>query len=116
MRTPAVTGIGRCVLIGIELIVAAGAAYAGVGLIVDNELGMAPHWLERTPFDTWTLPGVFLLLIVAVPMLVALVAERRRSPLAYAVAGCRRGVRVMVGRLGDLEIVVTIEARSGQGG
>jgi hypothetical protein len=56
-------------------------------LIADNSIGMLPEWLQGTPFDSWMWPGV--LLVVAVPMTVAAVAEtaragwasrRRRSP------------------------------------
>lgn len=71
-------------LIGVELFVAAGAVYGGVGLIADNSIGMLPGWLDGTPFDSWTLPGVFLLLIIAAPMTVAAVAELRRMSWAHS--------------------------------
>jgi sterol desaturase/sphingolipid hydroxylase (fatty acid hydroxylase superfamily) len=74
--------VSRGLLIGMELVVGANAVYGGIGLMV-NGLGMPKEWLARTPFDSWLLPGIFLLLIVAVPMLAAAVAELARSPLAH---------------------------------
>jgi len=78
--------MARVVLVGVELFVAIGAVYGGVGLLAGNAIGMTPDWLEGTPFTTWTLPGIFLLLVVAMPMTLAAVLELRRSPLAYPAA------------------------------
>jgi hypothetical protein len=49
--------------------VTAAAVYGGVGLLRDT-LGMGEDWLATTPFDSWTWPGVALLVTVAVPQLV----------------------------------------------
>jgi hypothetical protein len=68
-------------LIGLELVVGANAVYGGIGLMVYG-MGMPTEWLDGTPFDSWLLPGVFLLLIVAVPMLAAAVTELTRAPVA----------------------------------
>ena len=57
-------------LLGLLLFVGVGALYGGFGLMV-NGLGMPPEWLSRLPVDTWTWPGVALLVSVAVPQLVA---------------------------------------------
>lgn len=65
----------RWILVGTELFVAAGAVYGGVGLIADNAIHISDEWLTGTPFDSWLLPGVFLLLVVAAPMIVAAIAE-----------------------------------------
>lgn len=75
--------VARGCLIAVELFVAIGAWYGGIGLIADNSIGMLPEWLEGTPFDAWTWPGVFLLLVVALPMTVAAVAEIGRLSWAY---------------------------------
>jgi hypothetical protein len=76
--------LARGVLIGAEVFVAVGAIYGGVGLIADNSIGMLPEWLDGTPFTSWTLPGIFLLLVIAAPMTTAAVAELRRLRWAYA--------------------------------
>lgn len=77
------TALARGLLVGVEMFVAVGAVYGGVGLIANNSIGMLPEWLEGTPFRSWTLPGIFLLLVVAVPMITAAVAELRRLSWAY---------------------------------
>lgn len=85
-RKPApvpVRRIARWALIGLELIVGANAVYGGVGLMIDG-LGMPAGWLDGTPFDSWVLPGAFLLAVVAAPMLLAATGELARRPWAYA--------------------------------
>ena len=74
----------RWSLIAIEALVAIGAIYGGVGLIADNAVGMLPEWLDGTPFTSWRWPGVFLLLVVALPMTVAAIAETTHRSWAYA--------------------------------
>lgn len=81
---------GHRVTAGIELLVAASAVYGGVGLIAGNAIGMPDDWLAGTPFGSWVLPGVLLLLVVAAPMTVAAVLELRRSRWA-AVASVAAG-------------------------
>jgi hypothetical protein len=73
----------RWVLIAVELLIAANAVYGGVGLIRDG-MGMPGDWLEPTPFDSWRWPGVFLLLVIAIPMTTAAVLEIARSTWAFA--------------------------------
>lgn len=70
-------------LIGLELVIAANAVYGGIGLARDG-MGMPVEWLERTPFDSWRWPGVFLLVVIAVPMTIAAVLEIVRSRRAFA--------------------------------
>jgi hypothetical protein len=70
----------------LELLLAAAAVYGGVGLAWGNAIGMLDEWLEGTPFTSWLVPGVLLLLVVAVPMAIAAVLELRRSPWAAAVS------------------------------
>lgn len=81
---------GHRVTAGIESLVAASAVYGGVGLIAGNAIGMPDDWLAGTPFGSWVLPGVLLLLVVAAPMAVAAVLELRRSRWA-AVASVTAG-------------------------
>jgi hypothetical protein len=71
-------------VVAVELLAGAGAVYGGVGLAWDNAIGMLDEWLEGTPFTSWLVPGVLLLLVVAVPMAGAAVLEVRRSPWATA--------------------------------
>ncbi len=73
-------------LIVLEVLVAVGAVFGGVGLIADNAIGMLPEWLDGTPFASWTLPGVLLLLVVALPMAGAAFAEIRHLPWAFVMS------------------------------
>lgn len=68
----------------LELLVAAAAVYGGVGLAWGNAIGMLDEWLEGTPFTSWLVPGLLLLLVVAAPMATAAVLELHRSPWAAA--------------------------------
>lgn len=73
-------------LISLEVLVAVGAVFGGIGLIANNAIGMLPEWLDGTPFSTWTIPGVLLLLVVALPMAGAAFAEIRYFPWAFALS------------------------------
>lgn len=79
-------GTGRRVtrwsLIALEVLIAANAIYGGLGLI-GSGLGMPQEWLADTPFDSWVLPGVALLIVIAVPMTIAAGAEITRATWAY---------------------------------
>jgi hypothetical protein len=68
-------------LIGLLAFTAVGALYGGIGLMTTG-LGIPDEWLQSTPFDSWVLPGVALLAIVAAPMTAALIAELRGQPAA----------------------------------
>lgn len=72
-------------LVATLALVTVNAVYGGIGLMA-NGMGMPDDWLERTPFDSWVLPGVALLLTVAVPQAWALVASWRGGPTAPRVA------------------------------
>ena len=72
----------RWALIGVEALIGASAIYGGIGLIRDG-MGMPAEWLDSTPFGSWALPGVFLLVVIAVPMFTAAAAEILRSRWAY---------------------------------
>lgn len=84
----------RWALIAVEILVAVNAIYGGIGLI-RNGMGMPDEWLERTPFSSWLWPGIFLLVVIAVPMTMAAVLEVTRSPMAYlasmTAAACQIG-------------------------
>src|SRR6476619_4862054 len=73
----------RWALVAVEVFVAVGAVYGGIGLIAGNAIHISDDWLVGTPFDSWVLPGIFLLLIVAAPMTIAAVAELRRRQWSY---------------------------------
>ena len=77
-------------LAAVETLVAAAAVYGGVGLIAGNAIRMQDDWLLGTPFRSWVLPGVLLLLVVAAPMAVAGALELLRSAWA-AVASVTAG-------------------------
>lgn len=64
----AARGWEGAVLLALLLFVGVGAVYGGIGLMV-NGLGMPSEWLDRMPVDTWTWPGMALLVTVAVPQL-----------------------------------------------
>jgi hypothetical protein len=74
--------VARWLLVGLEVLIAVNAIYGGIGLMV-NGMGMPGDWLDATPFDSWTVPGVFLLVAVAVPMSVAAIGELTWWRLAY---------------------------------
>lgn len=73
----------RALTIGVELVLGLSAVYGGIGLLTGT-IGMPDTWLEGTVFGSWFVPGAALLLLVAVPMLVAAALEVRDS--AYGVA------------------------------
>jgi hypothetical protein len=77
-------------LVALELLIAAAAVGGGAGLMWDDAIQMPDSWLDGTPFTSWLLPGVFLLLVVAAPMTLAAVLELRRSAWA-AVASVLAG-------------------------
>ena len=81
-------------LLVVLLLVAANAVYGGIGLMV-NGMGMPSEWLDRLPVDTWTLPGVPLVLTVAVPQVLAPWFVWRRDPRAGAV-GLVAGAALLV--------------------
>jgi MYXO-CTERM domain-containing protein len=59
------------VLGGMFLLVGAAGVFGGVSLIRDG-FGMPLSWLHQTPFTSWALPGIALLIGVAVPQFIAL--------------------------------------------
>ncbi|HEX6932732.1 MAG TPA: hypothetical protein VF162_11350 [Streptosporangiaceae bacterium] len=84
IRIPLVTRRGwpAWLLTGIALFLTAGAIFGGTQLVRDG-FGMPLSWLGHTPFTSWTLPGLALLIGVAVPQLTAalLIATAHRLAL-----------------------------------
>jgi len=79
----------RRALVLLEALLGASAVYGGFGLLTGT-LGMSDAWLAGTPFTSWLVPGIALLLVVAAPMLAAAVLEIRRhhlAPTASVLAG-----------------------------
>ena len=73
-------------LAGLTVLIAAASAFGGIRLIHDG-LGMPAGYLTATPFNTWELPGLALLIGVAVPQLVAAIliaaGHRWALPASY---------------------------------
>ncbi len=94
-EVPAPTRRWERVALGVVLLlVAANAVYGGVGLVVDG-MGMPADWLVNLPVDSWVLPGVALLVTVAVPQLAAAVVVWRSARLG-AVAGVLAGLALVL--------------------
>lgn len=70
-------------LVAVEMTTAASALYGGIGLALNDAIGMPDTWLRNSPFDSWLLPGVLLVLVVAVPMSVAAAMEVARGGRAW---------------------------------
>ena len=77
-------GVAGSALLVLLLLVAANAVYGGVALVT-NGMGMRADWLEPLPVDSWTWPGLALLVTVAVPQLGAAWLVWRADPRAGAV-------------------------------
>ncbi|QIM20285.1 hypothetical protein G7075_02540 [Phycicoccus sp. HDW14] len=85
-------------LLVVLVLVALNAVSGGIGLVV-NGMGMPGEWLEHLPVDTWVLPGVALLLTVAVPQALAAVEvwrTRSRAPVAGMLAGAALVLWILV--------------------
>lgn len=87
MATPTRTGpvLLRAVTVGVEVVLGLAAVYGSVGLLTGT-IGMSDTWLAGTPFRSWAVPGLALLLVVAVPTLTAAILETRRHPRAELVS------------------------------
>ncbi len=79
----------RWPLVVVLVFVSFSAVFGAVGLMSDG-MGMPIDWLERTPFVTWTLPGVALVVTVALPQAFgawAVLVRRTWAPMAAMVVG-----------------------------
>ncbi len=62
----------RALLATLEGFIAIGAVYGGYNLIADAEgFGVEDSWLDGTPFPSYTVPGVFLIVAIGGGMLAA---------------------------------------------
>jgi hypothetical protein len=94
LTDPTVTSRRRpWLLIGLLGFTGMGALYGGIGLI-DGGLGMPIEWLDGSPFQTWVVPGLALLGIVAIPSLWALIEEALGAPTADRTAMIAGGLLV----------------------
>lgn len=74
-------------LAAIEAFVGIGAVYGGINLIVDAEgFGVERAWLDGSPFSSYTIPGLALLVVIGGGMLAAAALAVRGSGLAAAAA------------------------------
>jgi len=75
-------------LVALALNVTAAAVYGGVGLMTGT-MAMDDSWLQTGPFHSWTLPGLALLLTVALPqaclLVLAALGDRRAVLAGYLV-------------------------------
>jgi hypothetical protein len=73
----------RAVVIAVELAVGVGAIYGGVSLLHDAEgFGLKESWLDGSPFPDYTIPAIFLLVVIGGGMLVSALLAWRSSSLA----------------------------------
>jgi hypothetical protein len=55
----------RWIVAGIEIVIGVGAVFGGYGLLSDAEgLGAKQAWLDGSVFPDYTVPGLFLLLVI----------------------------------------------------
>jgi hypothetical protein len=85
----------RLLLGGLEAFIAIGALYGGIRLLVDPEgFGLKQAWLAGSPFSSYTIPAVFLLVMIAGGMIAAALLALWASELA-ALAGFSMGVTLL---------------------
>ncbi|TFD91124.1 hypothetical protein E3T61_09660 [Cryobacterium lactosi] len=63
------------------------ALSGGIGLLFANGLGMPLYLLDDSPFDSFIVPGLILLLIVGGTQALAVLLQHRRHPWFPAAAG-----------------------------
>jgi hypothetical protein len=62
----------RCAIAAIEIVVGLGAVFGGYSLLSDAQgLGAKQEWLEGSVFPDYTVPGIFLLVVIGGGMLTA---------------------------------------------
>ena len=81
---------GFCIGLGIfQTLIGLSAVAGGLGLTLDpsgESLGMPLEMLQRSPFVTFLIPGLFLLLVNGIGTLIGATLSFRRHPLAGALA------------------------------
>jgi hypothetical protein len=86
----------------LELFTALGAIPVGLMLIADPTgagIGFPPGWIEATPFGSYLVPGIYLLVMNGFGMLVAAaltVMRHRAAPWATAILGTGLAIWILV--------------------
>jgi hypothetical protein len=75
----------RIALVLLELLVGLNAVWGGVMLMTDS-WKLSHNWLAHTPFDSWLLPGLALLLVIGGSQLAAAATLLARRPYAREVS------------------------------
>jgi len=85
------------VLVAVEALVAYQAISGAIELITDT-WKLPTEWLTRTPFDSWVGPGWTLIVLVAVPQLLAMAPELflPRRPRLGILAGLLAGTNLLL--------------------
>ncbi len=83
MRPTTLQPRARPLVIAVELVMGIGAIYGGLSLLHDAEsFGVKEAWLDGSPFADYTIPALFLLIVIGGGMLASALLAWRRSPLA----------------------------------
>jgi hypothetical protein len=89
----------------IEIVVGAGAVYGGYSLLTDAEgLGVKQAWLEGSVFSDYTVPGLFLLVVIGGGMLAAATVTMLAPAYAARAAGIMAAILVAWGLVETLTI------------
>jgi hypothetical protein len=102
--------LNRIALIGLNAFVAVGAVGGGIGLMFYDGLGMSVDQLDGTPFSSYVIPGMILLLAVGGSALVAAWALMARheyaAHLAFIAAAVLAGwIIVQIAMLGFIHFL-----------
>lgn len=76
--------------VALELFTALGAIPVGLMFLTDptgSSIGLPSGWIEGTPFGSYTIPGLYLLVMNGIGMLVVAVLTVRRHPWAPWLTG-----------------------------
>jgi hypothetical protein len=73
----------RIALVLLELLIGANAVWGGIMLMTDS-WKLDQEWLDNTPFDSWFVPGLALLVIIGSTQLAAAASLLARRPYAQA--------------------------------
>lgn len=80
-QRPPLTASGRRTVVVVCIAVWAGAMYGGSGLLSNAEgLGVRQAWLRGSPFPDYTIPGLFLLIVIGGGMLLTAVSAALGLP------------------------------------
>ncbi|WP_233199612.1 hypothetical protein [Cryobacterium sp. N22] len=63
------------------------AVGGGLGLMVGDGMGMPMSWLAGTPFDSYMIPGLILLVVIGGTQTLAVLGQHGRQPWYPAAAG-----------------------------